>query len=146
MDELIVEGPQATEFLASHGINRFDNFDLSRAKHYVPVTPAGHRIGDHIIFREREGKHVLAGRPPTANRLMFAAAGIGLSRSAEEAWPATANAALDAARADARNQVVDPSKAEVAALAEAVKGATQAYVDSVDGAEILAIMSAAARE
>src|ERR1700722_6624717 len=54
MDELYVEGPQATEFLAHHGINAFSNFDLNRAKHFVPVTPAGHVIGDQIIFRERE--------------------------------------------------------------------------------------------
>ncbi len=74
MDELIVEGPQATEFLAYHGINRFDNFGLDRAKHYVPVTPAGHVIGDHIIFREREDKYILVGRAPTANWLKFCAA------------------------------------------------------------------------
>lgn len=74
MDELIVEGPQATEFLAHHGINAFSNFDLNRAKHYVPVTPAGHVIGDHIIFRERDDKYVLVGRAPTSNWLLFAAA------------------------------------------------------------------------
>ncbi|MCC5989669.1 MAG: aminomethyltransferase family protein [Pararhodobacter sp.] len=74
MDELIVEGPQATEFLSHHGINSFANFDLNRAKHFVPVTPAGHVIGDHIIFREREDKYILVGRAPTSNWLMFAAA------------------------------------------------------------------------
>lgn len=74
MDELIVEGPQATEFLSHHGINSFANFDLNRAKHFVPVTPAGHVIGDHIIFREREDKYVLVGRAPTSNWLMFCAA------------------------------------------------------------------------
>lgn len=74
MDEVIVEGPQATEFLSHHGINSFANFDLNRAKHFVPVTPAGHVIGDHIIFREREDKYVLVGRAPTSNWLMFAAA------------------------------------------------------------------------
>ncbi|WP_172298942.1 aminomethyltransferase family protein [Pseudoruegeria sp. HB172150] len=74
MDEVIVEGPQATEFLAYHGINGFGNFDLNRAKHYVPVTPNGHVIGDHIIFREREDKYILVGRAPTSNWLMFAAA------------------------------------------------------------------------
>ena len=73
MDEVIVEGPQATEFLAYHGINNFANFGLNRAKHYVPVTPNGHVIGDHIIFREREDKYVLVGRAPTSNWLMFAA-------------------------------------------------------------------------
>ncbi|WFE75422.1 aminomethyltransferase family protein [Roseinatronobacter sp. S2] len=74
MDELIVEGPQATEFLSHHGINNFANFDLNRAKHYVPVTPNGHVIGDHIIFREREDKYILVGRAPTSNWLMFCAA------------------------------------------------------------------------
>jgi glycine cleavage system aminomethyltransferase T len=73
MDELIVEGPQATEaFLAYHGINSFSNFDLNRAKHYVPVTPNGHVIGDHIIFREREDKYILVGRAPTSHWLLFA--------------------------------------------------------------------------
>ena len=38
MDEVIVEGPQATEFLSHHGINSFANFELNRAKHFVPVT------------------------------------------------------------------------------------------------------------
>jgi len=74
MDEVIVEGPQATEFLSHHGINSFSNFDLNRAKHFVPVTPAGHVIGDHIIFREREDKYILVGRAPTSNWLMFCAA------------------------------------------------------------------------
>lgn len=73
MDEVIVEGPQAEEFLAYHGINSFSNFGLNRAKHYVPVTPAGHVIGDHIIFREREDKFILVGRAPTSNWLLFCA-------------------------------------------------------------------------
>ncbi|MBO6716673.1 MAG: aminomethyltransferase family protein [Rhizobiaceae bacterium] len=71
MDELIVEGPQAAEFLDHVGINSFANFDLNRAKHFVPVTPAGHVIGDMIIFREREDKFVLVGRAPTANWVEF---------------------------------------------------------------------------
>ncbi len=74
MDELIVEGPQAEAFLSHHGINAFSNFGLNRAKHYVPVTPAGHVIGDHIIFREREDKFILVGRAPVSNWLQFCAA------------------------------------------------------------------------
>ena len=73
MDEVIVEGPQATEFLSHHGINSFSNFSLNRAKHFVPATPNGHVIGDHIVFREREDKYILVGRAPTSNWLMFAA-------------------------------------------------------------------------
>jgi vanillate/3-O-methylgallate O-demethylase len=74
MDELIVEGPDSAAFLEFVGINSFANFDLNRAKHFVPVTPAGHVIGDMIIFREREDKFVLVGRSPTANWVRFQAA------------------------------------------------------------------------
>jgi vanillate/3-O-methylgallate O-demethylase len=74
MDELIVEGPDAASFLEYVGINSFANFDLNRAKHFVPVTPAGHVIGDMIIFRERDDKFVLVGRSPTANWVRFQAA------------------------------------------------------------------------
>ncbi len=74
MDELIVEGPDAAAFLEHVGVNSFANFDLNRAKHFVPVTPAGHVIGDMIIFREREDKFVLVGRAPTANWVKFQAA------------------------------------------------------------------------
>ena len=71
MDELTVEGPDAASFLDHIGINSFANFDLNRAKHFVPVTPAGHVVGDMIIFREREDKFVLVGRAPTANWVRF---------------------------------------------------------------------------
>ena len=71
MDELIVEGPDAAAFLENIGINSFANFDLNRAKHFVPVTPAGHVVGDMIIFRERADKFILVGRAPTANWIRF---------------------------------------------------------------------------
>ena len=73
MDELIVEGPDSEKFLSHVGINSFANFKLNVAKHFVPVTPAGHVIGDMIIFRETEEKFVLVGRAPTANWVMFQA-------------------------------------------------------------------------
>jgi len=79
MDELIVEGPDAAEFLQGLAINSFANFDLNRAKHFVPVTPQGHVIGDMIIFRERDDKFVLVGRAPTANWVQFQQA-IGTKR------------------------------------------------------------------
>jgi vanillate/3-O-methylgallate O-demethylase len=71
MDELTVEGPDAAAFLDRIGINSFANFDLNRAKHFVPVTPAGHVVGDMIMFREREDKFLLVGRAPTANWVRF---------------------------------------------------------------------------
>jgi len=73
MDELTVEGPDSEAFLSYVGINSFANFKENVAKHFVPVTPAGHVIGDMIIFRESEEKFVLVGRAPTANWIRFQA-------------------------------------------------------------------------
>jgi vanillate/3-O-methylgallate O-demethylase len=74
MDELTIEGPDAEAFLSHVGINSFANFKTNLAKHFVPVTPAGHVIGDMIIFREHAEKFVLVGRAPTANWTKFQAA------------------------------------------------------------------------
>ena len=74
MDELTVEGPDAEAFLSHVGINSFANFGLNRAKHFVPVTPAGHVVGDMIIFREQIDRFILVGRSPAANWTMFQAA------------------------------------------------------------------------
>jgi len=71
MDEVIVEGPDSQAFLDYVGINSFANFGENRAKHFVPVTPVGHVIGDVICFREREDKFVLVGRAPACNWLKF---------------------------------------------------------------------------
>lgn len=71
MDEIMVEGPDAETFLDQVGINDFSNFSLDRAKHFVPVTPAGYVIGDMIIFRLAEDKFLLVGRAPTANWIVF---------------------------------------------------------------------------
>lgn len=69
-----------------------------------------------------------------------AVAGIPLSRSAEEAWNVTAEAALDAARQDAANTVVDLSEEEAQAFAEAVAAVVDNYVASVGGEAALAKM------
>ena len=74
MDEVTVEGPDAEAFLSHVGINSFANFGTDRAKHFVPVTPAGHVIGDHIIFRLEQNKFLTVGRAPVSNWIMFQAA------------------------------------------------------------------------
>ncbi len=71
MAELKVEGPDAEKLLSYLAINSFKNFTPGKAKHFVPVTPTGHVIGDMIIFRERDDKFVLVGRAPTANWVQF---------------------------------------------------------------------------
>jgi len=69
-----------------------------------------------------------------------AAAGEGLSKSAEDAWLVTANTAMDAARADSKNTVVDLTPEEAAAFQEAVAAVVDAYVATVGGADAMAEM------
>jgi TRAP-type C4-dicarboxylate transport system substrate-binding protein len=69
-----------------------------------------------------------------------AASGMGLSKSAEDAWLATADAALAAARADANNTVVDLTAEEAAAFAATLEGVVNGYVSSVGGEAAMAAM------
>ena len=75
-----------------------------------------------------------------AKAALDAAAGRGVSESAETSWNATADAALEAARASADNVVIDLSEAEIAAFADAVADVTSAYVAEVGGEAALAAM------
>jgi len=83
---------------------------------------------------------VYDGLPADQKSAVDAASGVGLSQSAEEAWLATATAALETARGDSANTVTDLSDAEAAAFADAVAGVVGAYVASVDGAAAIAAM------
>ena len=78
--------------------------------------------------------------PADQQAAIDAASGMSLSKSAEDAWLVTANAAMDAARADSNNTVIDLSEAEAAAFADAVAGVVDAYVTGVDGSAALAAM------
>lgn len=78
--------------------------------------------------------------PDDQKAAIDAASGVALSKSAEDAWNATANAALEAARASGDNTVVDLTPEEAAAFETAVAAVTDAYVASVDGAAALAAM------
>jgi len=69
-----------------------------------------------------------------------AASGIGLSKSAEDAWNATANAGIEAARATGDNTIVDLTPEEAQAFADAVAGVVDSYVAAVDGAATLAAL------
>ena len=68
------------------------------------------------------------------------ASGASLSKSAEDAWLVTANAAMEAARADSANTVVDLSAEEAAAFSDAVAGVVDSYVAGVGGDAALAAM------
>ncbi|WP_323772348.1 TRAP transporter substrate-binding protein [Antarctobacter sp.] len=75
-----------------------------------------------------------------AKAAVDAAAGIEVSKSAEIAWNATADAALEAARADDRNVVIDLSPEEAQAFSDAVADVVNGYVAEVNGDAALAKM------
>lgn len=71
MDNLILRGPDAINLISDTAINSVANFAVDKAKQYVPVTPAGHVIGDGIMFRQAEEEIVYVGRAPSTNWLLF---------------------------------------------------------------------------
>jgi TRAP-type transport system periplasmic protein len=78
--------------------------------------------------------------PDDQKAAIDAVAGEVLSKSAEDAWMATATASLEAARADGKNVMVDLTADEIAAFTAAISGVVDSYVASVDGAAALAAM------
>ena len=73
MDNLIIRGADALKLISDTAITSAANFAVDRAKQFIPVTPAGHVIGDGIMHRETEDEFVFVGRSPSANWLMFQA-------------------------------------------------------------------------
>src|SRR5215475_4813546 len=71
MAELELTGPDALKLLTHLGINTFANFPVDRAKQFVPVTPAGHVIGDVILFHLAENTFSMVGRIPVINWVRF---------------------------------------------------------------------------
>jgi TRAP-type C4-dicarboxylate transport system substrate-binding protein len=78
--------------------------------------------------------------PDDQKAAIDAVAGMPLSKSAEDAWNATANAALEAARAAGDNTIIELSPEEAQAFADAVAAVTDAYVAGVGGEAVLAKM------
>src|SRR5205085_9106225 len=50
MVNLFLRGPDAIKLISDTGINSVANFPVNMAKQFVPTTPAGHVIGDGILF------------------------------------------------------------------------------------------------
>src|SRR6201997_4601579 len=65
------KGPDALKLVSDVGINSVANFPVNMAKQFVPCTPAGHVIGDGILFHLDEDEFVWVGRNPAANWLNF---------------------------------------------------------------------------
>jgi syringate O-demethylase len=71
MNDLAVQGSGALALLSDLGVNSFAGFGPGKAKHFVPCTPAGHVIGDVILFALEDDRFNLVGRAPALNWLMF---------------------------------------------------------------------------
>ena len=73
MVNLYLRGPGAIDLITRTAINSTANFPVDMAKQYVPTTPAGHVIGDGILFHLAEEEYCFVGRAPAANWLQFQA-------------------------------------------------------------------------
>lgn len=71
MVNFFFNGPDALKLIGDTAINSVATFPVNMAKQYVPTTPAGHVIGDGILFHLDEDKFVFVGRAPAANWLHY---------------------------------------------------------------------------
>jgi len=98
-------------------------------------APLG-RVSFYTVMNQEVYEDLPAGQKAALD----AASGAALSKSAEDAWLVTANAALETAKGDSNNTIVELSATEAAVFADALQGVVDAYVDSVDGAATLMAM------
>ena len=71
MTELRVWGPDVIAFISELAVNRFDNFQITRAKQIVMVGPDGRFISDGIVFREGDEAVRVVGPPTASNWIQF---------------------------------------------------------------------------
>ncbi|MGQ4615877.1 vanillate/3-O-methylgallate O-demethylase [Nocardia sp. R7R-8] len=71
MADVFISGKDALKLISDIGINSVANFRVGTAKQLVAVTPAGHVVGDSILFREGENEYVSVGREPLANWIAY---------------------------------------------------------------------------
>jgi glycine cleavage system aminomethyltransferase T len=71
MADLAVEGLDAFRLLSGLCMNSFKNFEVNKAKQFVPCSPDGYVIGDVILFYLAENKFNLVGRAPALNWVSY---------------------------------------------------------------------------
>jgi vanillate/3-O-methylgallate O-demethylase len=71
MVNLFVRGPEALKLISDTAFISTADFPVNRAKQYAPTTPAGHVIGDGILFHLEQEEFVFVGRSPAANWLQY---------------------------------------------------------------------------
>ncbi|AZQ67286.1 TRAP transporter substrate-binding protein [Silicimonas algicola] len=118
------------------GASTLSDFKLDEvASSYTLGAPLG-----QIVFYAVMGQGTYDALSDEAKTALDGVIGRSLSESAETAWNATADAALQAARDSGDNTVIELTEEEAQPFADAVADVTQAYVDSVGGADALAAM------
>lgn len=118
------------------GSSTLSDFKLDEvASSYTIGAPLG-----RLAFYAVMGENAYNALSDDAKKALDAAIGRGLSQSAEDAWNATGEAAVAAARKTGDNTFVDLNDEEIAAFAAAVSGVTAEYVGSVGGDAALAAM------
>jgi vanillate/3-O-methylgallate O-demethylase len=70
MDSVFIRGRDAFRLVSETAVTSV-NFPVNTAKQYIPLTPAGHVIGDGIVHREAGDELIYVGRSPAANWLLF---------------------------------------------------------------------------
>jgi vanillate/3-O-methylgallate O-demethylase len=71
MVNLFLRGADAAGLISDTAVNSVSDFPVDMAKQYVPTTPAGHVIGDGILFHLEQEEFVFVGRAPAANWLLY---------------------------------------------------------------------------
>src|SRR5262249_54738768 len=71
MTDLYVEGPGAMKLFSDLGINTFKNFEVNKAKQFVPCNYDGYVIGDVILIHLEENLFNLVGRPAVHNWVTY---------------------------------------------------------------------------
>ncbi|MFL5830847.1 MAG: aminomethyl transferase family protein [Solirubrobacteraceae bacterium] len=84
MVNLFLRGPDAVKLISETGINSVANFPVNMAKQFVPTTPAGHVIGDGILFHLDDEEFVWVGRAPVSNWLTYRAESGGYNVEVEK--------------------------------------------------------------
>ena len=73
MNDLFVSGPDALRLFRDFGVNRFDDFEVGKAKQLVTVNQDGLFIGDNILFHLEADAYDLVGQPFSVNWIEYQA-------------------------------------------------------------------------
>ncbi len=118
------------------GSSTLTDFKLEEvANSYTYGAPLG-----RLVFYTVLNENVYNALSDDHRAAIDAASGIPLSRSAEEAWLATADAATKVSRDAGDNVIIELTDGEIAAFSDAVADVVNAYVETHDGAATLSAL------